>query len=106
MDNEVKTEWTAATVTSNIREIFDPDTRIEQNFKTNAFLGTWYQTYRTKNTAFENGDNNVAEYSLRRDGLVRVLNSQTSGETGEVDDGSNLEEALGFARFLDPERTD
>lgn len=53
------------------------------NFDLSGYLGTWYEIARTDNR-FERGLERVsAEYSLREDGGVRVLNRGFSAATGE-----------------------
>lgn len=50
------------------------------NFHLNRYLGTWYEIARLDHS-FERGLTNVtAEYSLREDGGVRVLNKGFSGK--------------------------
>lgn len=85
-------------IVRQVREIFDPMTRIQQNFQPSEYLGTWYQAYRAKGTPFENGSGSIAEYSLRNDGFVRVINSETQ-ETKNPSSKPTFKEALAFARF-------
>lgn len=53
-----------------------PTTNIEQNFKTEKFLGRWYEMYRSQQLPFQIGDCNFASYSLLPNGNVRIINSQ------------------------------
>ena len=54
-----------------------------QDFQLKAYLGTWYEIARTDHR-FERGLEQVsAEYSLRDDGSIRVLNKGFSTETQE-----------------------
>lgn len=53
-----------------------PETNIQQNFDTKEFLGRWYEMYRPKKQPFQSGECNNANYSLRDDGLLRVINAQ------------------------------
>lgn len=51
------------------------------------FLGKWYEIARYDHS-FERGlDNVTAEYSLREDGMVRVLNSGWDGDVKKVAEG-------------------
>ena len=70
-----------------------------ENFKVQPYLGTWYEIARLDHS-FERGLNQVtANYSLRDDGGIRVLNKGYSSETGEWED------AEGRAYFVDEEDT-
>ena len=54
-----------------------------QNFELNRYLGTWYEIARLDHS-FERGLERVtAEYSMREDGGVRVVNKGYSPETGK-----------------------
>lgn len=54
-----------------------------QDFDVNRYLGTWYEIARLDHS-FERGLEKVtADYSLREDGGVRVINSGYSIKTGE-----------------------
>lgn len=54
-----------------------------QNFELNRYLGRWYEIARLDHS-FERGLERVtAEYSMREDGGVRVVNKGYSPETGE-----------------------
>lgn len=46
-----------------------------QNFDLNRYLGIWYENYRDSSIPFESGDCVMAQYSLREDGKVKVVNS-------------------------------
>lgn len=62
-------------------------------FELNRYLGKWYEIARLDHS-FERGLNKVsAEYSMRADGGVRVLNRGYKTSTGE------WKEAVGKARF-------
>ncbi len=68
------------------------------NFELDRYLGKWYEIARLDHS-FERGLNNIsAEYSLRDDGGVKVINSGFSKEDNE------WEQAEGKAYFVD--RTD
>ena len=63
------------------------------NFELERYLGTWYEVARLDHR-FERGLSEVtAEYSLRPDGQVKVLNSGLSASSGE------REQAEGRAKF-------
>ncbi|MDO6386235.1 lipocalin family protein [Uliginosibacterium sp. 31-12] len=65
------------------------------NFKLDRYLGKWYEIARLDHS-FERGLSNVsAEYSLREDGAVRVLNRGYDAGT------QKWKEAEGVARFVD-----
>lgn len=65
-----------------------------QGFELDRYLGTWYEIARLDHS-FERGLSNVtAQYSMREDGGVAVLNRGYSAEAGE------WEEANGKAYFV------
>lgn len=65
-----------------------------RNFELDRYLGTWYEIARLDHR-FERGLSRIqAQYSLRDDGGVRVLNSGYDVETGE------LKTAEGKAYFI------
>jgi apolipoprotein D and lipocalin family protein len=69
------------------------------NFELERYLGTWYEIARMDHS-FERGLSHVsANYSLRDDGGVKVLNRGYSGEDGE------WQEAEGKAYFVENENT-
>lgn len=69
------------------------------NFEINRYLGKWYEIARLDHS-FERGLESVtAEYSMRKDGGVKVINRGYSIEEGEWD------EAQGKAYFVDDENT-
>jgi apolipoprotein D and lipocalin family protein len=69
------------------------------NFKLESYLGRWYEIARL-DQSFERGLHQVrAEYSVREDGGIRVINSGRSTQTGE------LSEAEGRAYFVGSEDT-
>ncbi|PCC99420.1 lipocalin family protein [Halopseudomonas pelagia] len=68
-------------------------------FEPSRYLGTWYEIARLDHS-FEEGLSRVtAEYSLREDGGIKVLNKGYSEEKGE------WEEAEGKAYFVEDEQT-
>jgi len=68
-----------------------------ENFELDRYLGKWYEIARLDHS-FERGlDNVTAEYSLRGDGGVKVVNRGYSAETGKWD------EATGKAYFVESE---
>jgi apolipoprotein D and lipocalin family protein len=67
------------------------------NFEVERYLGTWYEIARLDHS-FERGlDNVTAQYSMRDDGGVRVINRGYSAKKGE------WEEAEGKAFFVGDE---
>jgi apolipoprotein D and lipocalin family protein len=63
-------------------------------FKLDRYLGTWYEIARLDHR-FERGlDNVTAEYSLRDDGLVKVVNR------GYDTDSREWQDAVGKAKFI------
>lgn len=63
-------------------------------FEIDRYLGTWYEIARLDHS-FERGLDNVkAEYSLRPDGNVEVVNSGYDRKSGERN------EAVGVAKFI------
>ena len=69
------------------------------DFDKSRYLGTWHEIARLDHS-FERGLVDVtAEYSLRDDGAVRVVNSGTDSETGEY------KVAEGHAKFVGDEGT-
>lgn len=70
-----------------------------QEFELSKYLGTWYEIARLDHS-FERGLSNVtAEYTLRKDGGVRVINRGYSAEEGE------WEQAEGKAYFVEDSDT-
>jgi apolipoprotein D and lipocalin family protein len=68
-------------------------------FEPDRYLGTWYEIARLDHS-FEEGLSQVtAEYSMRDDGGIRVLNRGYSAEEGE------WQEAEGKAYFVEDENT-
>lgn len=53
-----------------------PTPRVQPNFSLQEYLGTWYEIERLP-ASFERGKCIQANYSVRSDGTIRVLNSQT-----------------------------
>ena len=69
------------------------------NFELDRYLGTWYEIARLDHS-FERGLTNVtAEYSLRDDGGVKVVNRGYDPEAGE------WKEADGKAYFVEDQNT-
>ena len=67
---------------------------VVRGFEIDRYLGTWYEIARLDHR-FERGLSNVtAEYSLRDDGGVQVVNRGLKDESGEWD------EAIGKAYFV------
>lgn len=51
-------------------------TTLQANFDASQYLGVWHELYREQDIPFEDGECVTAEYSLKDDGTVRVLNTQ------------------------------
>ena len=49
---------------------------VVQDFDLEAYLGLWYEIVRDKDTNYEHGICNTANYSIRADGNIRVLNNE------------------------------
>lgn len=66
----------------------------------NSYLGLWYEIARFEN-GFEDGCADVtAEYSLRDDGLIRVVNTcNKDGETDQATGRARIVEGSGNARL-------
>ena len=58
---------------------------LQQDFNLTEYLGTWHEMKRSKNIIFEKGDCVTADYALKSNGYVSVLNSQVLPETHSVD---------------------
>lgn len=70
-----------------------------ENFQLERYLGTWYEIARLDHS-FERGLSRVsAEYSLREDGGVRVVNRGYNAKTGK------WEQAEGKAFFVEDPQT-
>lgn len=83
-------------VSCNTKVMTQPDQTIHStfNFDLNRYLGTWYEIARF-NHSFEKGLEGVtATYSLRNDGLIKVLNQ---GYKGGLD--GTLSKAVGKAKL-------
>lgn len=69
-----------------------------ENFRADKYLGTWYEIARIDNR-FEKGLSRVtAEYSLREDGGIKVVNRGFASESGQ------WKQSIGKARFVDGNR--
>ena len=76
--------WVALAVSLLVGSVSLPD-KVEpvNDFEVDRYLGTWYEIARLDHS-FERGLSKVtAEYSLREDGGIRVLNRGYSKEKGE-----------------------
>lgn len=68
--------------------------KVIENFDVTRYLGKWYEIARLDHR-FERGLNNIsAEYSLKKDGGLKVVNSGVDIDTGK------LEQAEGQAYFI------
>jgi len=76
-----------------------PKVKPVENFEVNRYLGTWYEIARLDHS-FERGLERVtAEYSMRDDGGISVLNRGYDGESG------GWKETEGKAYFVDGDNT-
>lgn len=66
-------------------------------FEMERYLGTWYEIARLDHSFERDLDNVKAQYSMRPDGNVEVVNSGHDTETGERN------EAVGVAKFIGEE---
>ena len=74
-----------------------PKAQTVQDFDFEKYQGVWYEMLRSKGNTFEKGDCVTANYSMRDDGYVRVVNSQQ-----KHDSNGNLvarDYAEGWAKF-------
>ena len=60
-----------------------PKTDIVHNFDKEKYFGKWFEAYRTKGFKFESGDCTTAEYSLRDDGKLKIVNSEQIMKNGQ-----------------------
>lgn len=72
---------------------------ILDGFNTNAYLGLWYELERYEQIFELNGDCVTAEYSLKDDGSVQVVNSLINLKTGDKS------QAVGRAILSSPDAT-
>ena len=70
---------------------------VVEPFELERYLGTWYEIARLDHSFERNLDNVKAQYSLRDDGNVEVINSGYDERTGE------RKEAVGVAKFIGAE---
>ncbi|WP_251359731.1 lipocalin family protein [Kangiella sp. TOML190] len=70
------------------------DIAVEQNFVLERYLGTWYEVARLPNRFEQNLNKVTANYSLKKDGGVRVINRGFNSKTQQ------WEEAEGKAYFV------
>lgn len=66
-------------------------------FELERYLGTWYEIARLDHSFERNLDNVKAQYRLRKDGHVEVINSGYDARTGQ------RKEAVGVAKFTGAE---
>jgi len=92
------------TANSKLSFGFCPKPALQENFDVNKYTGVWHEYVRDRSLPFEYGDCVQAKYTLRRDGLVTVHNSQYY--QGKIDDikGAAICEGphcrVGFFLFL------
>merc|ERR1712127_185201 len=71
---------------------------VVQDFNIEAFLGLWYEIVRDKDTSYEHGICNTAQYALKDDGNIRVLNNEW------YDDEQIWGGGEGYAFVVDPSK--
>ena len=72
----------------------------EEDFAVQPYLGRWYEIARLDHS-FERGLIEVtAEYSLREDGGIKVINSGRSAETGELSRAEGRAYFVGSVSFF------
>ncbi|MFA5679242.1 MAG: lipocalin family protein [Pseudomonas sp.] len=71
--------------------------KVVTSFELDRYLGTWYEIARLDHSFERDLDNVKAEYSLRPDGNVEVVNSGYDVKSGERN------EAVGVAKFIGSE---
>jgi apolipoprotein D and lipocalin family protein len=86
----------AASAALQVRGCQNP--KVVQNFDLNAFLGQWYEIVRDKDTSYEHGICNTANYSLKDDGDIRVLNNEWRTDENAWGGG------IGSAFVVDPSK--
>ena len=84
----------AASAAHQIRGCQNPP--VVQHFKVDDFLGRWYEIIRDKDCWYEKGICNTANYALKDDGNIRVLNNEWYAEENKWGGG------LGYAFIVDP----
>ena len=75
-----------------------PRAEVVHDFSLDKYKGVWYEMLRSNGNDFESGDCVTANYTLRDDGYIRVLNSQ---QKRDADSNELLERdyAEGWAKF-------
>merc|ERR1712146_442003 len=62
-----------------------PNSKEVSDFNLTRYLGTWYGSRRSQSvTDFESGDCGQAQYSIRDDGFIRVINSEQRYKDGKM----------------------
>ena len=56
------------------------------SFDATQYMGRWYEVARNQGLPFQSGDCTTADYTLRSDGLVEVLNTQYFISDAQLDD--------------------
>lgn len=69
--------------------------RAVQFFDVNKYLGKWYEVARLNYVVEKNLDHTTAEYSINKDGTIKVVNSGHNYKTGKD------KKAEGVAKFVD-----
>jgi len=61
----------------------NPAPEVVQNFNVKEYMGKWYEQFRDVNVPFQKGECTTAEYSIRDDGKVNVINSEYISEADQ-----------------------
>lgn len=77
------------------KQTIPPGAEPVKDFEIKKYLGKWYEIARFRYFFERNMSDTMAEYSLRDDGLIKVVNSGYDYKAGEWD------EVVGKAKFRD-----
>ena len=86
----------AASAAHQARKCQNP--AVVQNFNIDAFLGQWFEIVRDKDCWYESGTCNTANYSIKEDGDIRVLNNEY------YEDEQKWGGGIGSAFVVDPSK--
>ena len=75
-----------------------PKTDVVHDFDKEKYFGKWFEAYRTKTFTAEKGDCTTAEYSVRDDGKIKIVNSEQKKKNG-VFQKRNTSEGYGQEKF-------
>ncbi|MCU7849196.1 MAG: lipocalin family protein [Candidatus Thiodiazotropha sp. (ex Lucinoma kastoroae)] len=79
------------------------------DFKINQYLGTWYEIARLDHIFERDLDNVTAEYILRKDGGINVINRGISTKDKQWKEAKGrayfVDDKVGISMFFMPQRT-